>query len=293
MDTRKIQFRVGESFLDYQMIFQKKTTLRKENTMLLLRSKKIFLTLGCALTTMLGLQAAAQEGTSDAGCQRCKAKPRPAEKEHAIYQEMSRIANNTARILGAKSETREDIVKTFVGRSLCSSKKAVAFPSTMHLVKELSPNGDLITIQDGSGWTVREKDFQTVQSWHATSEIAITPNWLSLWGKITRKQLVYKYRITNLATKENVEANLSVGPFRDDAHTLRIRRIEKERGQITFTNGTMWHYEPSRVTNAIVGDWRVGHYIIPATNNTWFGLSHNDIIINVSTDNWMPASRIH
>ena len=257
--------------------------------------------LGFALlmTSLFGLHAATVESDqADGQCGRCKQRPLPVKKEQAIYKEMAQVASNTRLILAANGARREDIVKTLAPRALfsgalCSSSQGVLFTNPAHTILEVAPSGDVLTIQDGSAWTISEKDRAVVLSWTVnTPLITFTPNSLSLWAKITQKEMMYKYRIVNLKTGASVAANLSLGPFVHNPNTLRIRRFDQKRGELACTNGTVWKLEESKLSAKISRDWRNGDFVITGTNNTWFGLKEQNIIINVSADNWLPAHRL-
>jgi hypothetical protein len=252
------------------------------------------LAFGVLMTSMFGLQAAMPEGENAGGqCGRCNKRSNPVKNERAVYKEMAEIAANTRQILAASGARREDVVKTLNSRALCSSSESVFFAKPLHTVLEVAPYGDLLTIEDGSAWTINGKDREIVKSWDLNSPlITFTPNSLSLWAKLTRKELMYKYCIVNLKTGASVQANLALGPFVQNPNTLRIRRFDKKSGELAFTNGSVWQLDTSKLSAKIYNDWRNGDYVITGSNNTWFGLKDQNIIINVSADNWLPAQRL-
>jgi hypothetical protein len=214
----------------------------------------------------------------------------PAKKEQRAYQEMAQVAKQNKASL-KKLGTKKNALKTFQTKGLFS-KKQTHFSKPKHSIKERAPNGDAITIEDGSAWTIKDKDQQTVRSWSENAPITFTANSLSIWSKLLRRPLIHKYRIVNLHTKESVEANLSLGPFVHNPNTRRIRKIALTRGEVVFSNGTLWRCDTSKASQKLLQDWRVGDFVITGTNNTWFGLGQQEIVINVSSNNWVSAQRL-
>ena len=240
---------------------------------------------------MFGLNATAQvqNDLSVAGCERCKPKTLP--QEAAAYKQMARIAKKTKAAIKHVSGDK-DIVKTFEARSLCAKQVAV-FTQVPNFLTEMSPAADVITFENGSVFAIAEKDQKTAAGWDVGAPLALTPNKLSLWAKLTKKDLRHKYRIVNLKTNKSVEANLALGPFAHNPYTLKIRKINRKAGEVSFNNGTLWKVDNSQVSATLLNDWQVGDYIMTGSNNTWFGLGLPEIVINVTSDNWLPAQRLY
>lgn len=240
---------------------------------------------------MFGLNATAQvqNDVKTVGCERCKPKILP--QEDAVYKKMAHIAKKTERALKHVSADK-DIVKTLEARSLCA-KQVALFPKAPNFLTEISPNADVITFENGAAWSIAEKHQALAQSWDTGAPLVITPNQLSLWSKLTKKGLKHKYRLVNLETNKYVEANLSLGPYAHNPYTLKIRKINTKTGEVSFTNGTLWRVDNSAVSSALLRDWEVGDYVMTGSNNTWFGLGLPEIVVNVTSDNWLPAQRLY
>ncbi len=258
-------------------------------------SSAYFLALSIALGAGLavpssGLSAAglnaAKDAKQEAGCARCKKSQRmPRKKEAQLYKEMAKVAKATKEEVNKKHGNIQP-------KDL--APKAAAFARVFHTLTEMSPRGDIITLQDGSAWSVGEDYHAIAASWMPSNELNISPNlsvWYKLfgWGNGSPK---YKYLITNNDKNQSVEANLSLGPFVHNVNTKRIRRIDKSRGEIYFTNGTLWKCEAKGAAGEIFNEWKVGDYVTTGTNDTWFSFWNQDIIINFSADNWIPAERL-
>ena len=206
------------------------------------------------------------------------------------YQQMEIEAQNNKKAFSAVG-TKKNALRSLQAKGLFSKKKA-HFPKPKHVVKERAPNGDALTIEDGSAWTIKDKDQKIVKDWSENTPITFVPNKLSLWSKLVRQPLTHKYCIVNLKTKESVQANLSLGPFVHNPYAVRIRKISKPKGEVVFSDGTLWKCDTSKASQALLNDWRIGDFIATGTNNTWFGLGQQEIIINVSSDNWLAAQRL-
>jgi hypothetical protein len=285
----------------------------KEKMMFQLRSKTHFLTFGLALTTMFGLNAKATSQSVDihqgclgskkvaqptdatvleASCQRCKQRPAPEKRNQVVYNQMAKAAVKTESAFGGSG--RNKAIKTLQARGLCSSKQQTgSYTTTPNVLNELSPNGDTITIENGSAWSIAENDQNTARRWSKGSPLVITPNSLTIWAKLTKKALKYKYRIVNLETKASVQANLSLGPFINSPFTHKIRKVNLARGEVYCTNGTVWKLDNSKIGGVLLQGWKEGDYIMSGSNSTWYGMGMPQIMVNVTTDNWLPAKRIY
>lgn len=228
----------------------------------------------------------------EAACTRCKPRPLPPSKEEAIYKQMAHIASKTKRAL-SQTGANKDVIKTLQARSLCSKNMPV-FPKAPNYLQEISPNADTITLENGSAWAIAENDQMTAKAWSAGTALVITPNKLSIWSKLTRKELRYKYRFVNLETNAYVQTNLSLGPFCQNPYTLKIRKINTTTGEVSFTNGTLWKLDTSKISAVVLKDWELGDYVMTGKNTTWFGFGLPDIVINVTRNSdWLPAQRLY
>jgi hypothetical protein len=174
-------------------------------------------------------------------------------------------------------------------------QKTAKFPAAQHLVQDLDPKGTMLTIQDGSAWTISEKHQEIAKGWSLNDAITITPNNPSFWDKIRGKKSQFKYRIVNLSKKNKnqaVEATLSLAPFIHNPHTRRINRLDKSTGEIVLQNGQVWRVDMKGPSAPIVSEWEKDDLVIAGTNDSWFSPANPFILINVDSDNWVPATRL-
>jgi hypothetical protein len=257
--------------------------------------KVCFIALGLALAMTQAPESslfAAGNEVKQAGCQRCqKARPLPPKKEQKLYSQMAQEAAKT------KKRMEKRFGKT--NPKQLAQKAVIDFQRINHVLTDVSPRGDTLTIQDGSAWSVAETYQDTAASWAQGQQMGelvyleISPN-LSIWHKLfgSENNPKYKYIVTNLRDGTYVETNLALGPFVNNPNTRRIRKIDFARGEVYFTNGTLWKCDTQGAVGQIFKEWRNGDYVITGVNDSWFKFWNQDIIINVSADNWIPAARV-
>lgn len=234
------------------------------------------------------------------GCQknkpneeRVQRKPMPIKEKQEVYGLMAEMANQNKRLVGGKNAPSSPSGLNIQQKGLFSFFKASPFPVVTHFVRETDPKGNIITIQDGTVWSVSEKDRDIAKTWRVHDEITVKPNSLTLWQKLTGKKNVHEYRLMNLQTNETVAVNMSLGPFKYNPNRRVIETIDLARGEIFLNDKTLWKIEPSDPARQILRSWKKGHTIICGTNDTWFSLGSPFILISVDTDNWIPATRIN
>lgn len=259
--------------------------------MLKYSTKAHLLAFGISFATLFGttpeLVASAQSEKVESDT--FKTRPLKKETEEALYKKIAAQARHTQKAYASP----KDVITTMKPRALCASSSMLIFAKTPHFLTDVSIRGELLSLEDHSGWSIKDSDQLTASRWTESAAIAITPNDLSLWAKLTNKELRYKYRITNLQTNEHVEANLTRGPLVYGQYTTSIRRIDRYSVEIALNNGTLWRLDTSKASSSLFKKWLEGDHVITGTNNTWFGLGYSDIIINSETDTWLPAQRVY
>jgi hypothetical protein len=268
--------------------------------MLYSRSRSYLVALSIALGTCVALPAVALQAQAKSSqakhqsqnakavrCVRCKERKLPNKKEYTVYHNILKQSSKTQKaIIGKNNETTPDQV-----HARACGGEADRFQRVCHFLHEdTSRLGDIITIQDGSQWSVSEQDHDTVKSWSVNAPVTFAPN-LSVWNHFTGHEPKHKYKAINLDTGDTVEVNLSQGPYTSSKHVKRIHRINKAKGEIYLSNGTLWKCANDDAAKEVFNEWKAGDYLIPGTNDTWYSFQKQDIMINVSADNWLPAQR--
>ncbi len=231
-----------------------------------------------------------KKGNNDERVQR---NPLPIEKENRIYGKMAEMALKNRQFVGGKNAPDSPSEANLQAKGLCwFGSSSSSYPAFTHFVRETDVQGSIVTIQDGSVWRVSDEDQYIVKKWSSRAEVAIKPNSLSFWNKLTGSRPSYKYRLVNQYTGESVAANLSLGPFKYNPNTRKIDRIDYYQGEVYLNNGTIWKVDLSGPCSEILRDWQQGQAIICGSNDTWFSLGNPFILISVEKDNWLPATRI-
>lgn len=232
------------------------------------------------------------------GCQnnqnqeRVQRKPMPAQQEAKIYGEIAKIAAKNRKFIGGKNAPTSPSKLNIQERGWNLFGSSNTYPAISHYVRETDAAGSIVTIQDGSVWSVKENDQDIVKNWSVHTELTIMPNKLSLWNKLTGTKPAHKFRLVNLQNNQEVAANMSLGPFKYNPNTRKIDRIDYSRGEVYLNNGTIWKVDMDRPCLQILRDWQKGHAMICGTNDTWFSLGSPFILISVEKENWLPATRV-
>lgn len=220
-------------------------------------------------------------------CKRCSERRLSPDREQRVYKNFYKKSESSRLSMGGSEGSSPSSISS---RGCFSS--AIAFHRITYTSTEDTKRlGDVITIKDGSQWSIAESDREIVKRWDIGTPIAFSPNSLSTWAYFTGGTTLYKYRVTNLETNESVEANLSKGPFLNSMSARRIRRLDKQSGTVHFNDGSIWNCNPYGDDGVIFNEWKVSDFVLLGRNDTWYSFNKNDIIINVSADNWLPAER--
>jgi hypothetical protein len=217
--------------------------------------------------------------------------PMPHWEELQVYGQFADMAALNRKFAGGK-HTPEYVSESYLAQKGCwFGSGQQQFQSIPQFMKEKDHSGAALTLFDGSVWAIADEDQWTVRNWTESSELAIKPNALSLWNKLTGSSPSCKYRIVNMATNQSAAAKLLFGPFRYNPNTTKIEMLDYFTGQVTLNNGTNWFIDMSGPSSDVLRRWKRGQAVICGTNDTWFSLGSPFILINVESDNWLAANR--
>lgn len=231
-------------------------------------------------------------GQQDINNERVQKRPMPPKREAELYGEIAKIAAKNKKFIAGKNAPKSAKQLNIQERGWNIFGSSTTYPPISHYVRETDAQGSIVTIQDGSVWSVKESDQDTVKNWSVHTELTIMPNNLSFWNKLTGTKPAHKFRLVNLQNNQEVAANMSLGPFKYNPNTRKIDRIDFSRGEVYLNNGTIWKVDTSRPCMQILRDWQKGHAMICGTNDTWFSLGSPFILISVEKENWLPATRV-
>lgn len=147
----------------------------------------------------------------------------------------------------------------------------------MHHVVAITPNGNEITLVDGSTWRVRSSDCYRVLNWLTTDEILITPN-SSFFS-------LYDYKMINRSTGAEVKANLLLQPVLGAADTYQITGFNDNYDYIYLNDGSVWAISP--YDHALYNKWMIGDLIIVGSNSGWDRHSRPNVLINATYNSYI------
>lgn len=191
---------------------------------------------------------------------------RISQEEHVATQEKrSRMAAEH----GVQSAKDADLI-----HKGCYTSHQGAF----HRPQSITLGGDMVFLEDGSGWMVRQKDRYKTLDWLAGDTIVILPNhgWFSS----------YYYVLENRNTGAQVSVNLALGPIYNGNYTHWIVAIDYYNGNLCLDDGSMWRISSS--DSETVKKWLPNDTIIMGVNDSWFSSKPN-ILINVNTLTYAAA----
>lgn len=245
--------------------------------------------LGYFLAGNIALAVILVVGTAEATCPCRKPKPLPVEKEQKLYGDMAKQAEANKKLFGG----RHAASKPSVNARAYYYQSGVKFPAPSHFISEIDPAGSMISIPDGSAFTIKESHQAIAKTWDFNTPLAIVPNSLSLWNKVTGSRPQHKYQLINLRNNQTVEATLSMGPYKHNPNARQILRLDRTTGEIYLNNGACYKVEMKGAAGEVFKSWKADHFVILGTNDTWFSFGNQFMVIDVNTDNWLPATRLY
>lgn len=148
-----------------------------------------------------------------------------------------------------------------------------------HVPYSVSPMGDYVFMEDGSGWNVRYSDTSKTLNWYTSDRLIITANH-ELFSS-------YDYRINNEVTGHTVAANLVTAPYYNGLYTHWIVGIDYVHKKICLEDGSIWSI--SVWDGVELNRMELEDTIIIGTNDSWFQASCPNILINVETMEYVKA----
>lgn len=133
-------------------------------------------------------------------------------------------------------------------------------PYAIHKPSHITLKGDLITLDDGSVWSVRYEHHYLVQNWLGSDPIVLVPN---------RKWFAYyRYKLMNTITEDKVEALMLVAPHYNGKNSHWIVAIDYLNRQICLEDGTIW--QAGRSSSSILNGWEINQTVIVGYNDFKF-----------------------
>lgn len=160
----------------------------------------------------------------------------------------------------------------------------VADSTSLHSATFFSPDGRIVELEDESQWMIVISDVPKATKWLTNEPISIFPN----------KDFFFKssnYKLTNLALNESVDVDLIRGPKLNSYYTKYVTAVDIFFDTIYLSDGSRW--DVSWSDSAITRHWMPNDVVIIGDNYGWFSSSNPYILINVSLNQYVSASRAY
>lgn len=197
-------------------------------------------------------------------------------------QRLAELQDRNMKIAKAEKSKKMDhecafgIEMAAIGTNISVTNHPGAYHNYMGLY--FSVLGDYITLEDGSGWTVKPKDSYICRTWFGTDLLVITPNANSFWG--------YDYCITNQNTKDVIEVNFFTGQSVQvvPGYTRWIVYVDWLQDLVVLNDSTVW--KMNFFDSIVVKKWKAGDIAIIGINDGWNSSSYPNVLINAQTNQW-------
>lgn len=177
---------------------------------------------------------------------------------------------------------REDPQEEIVAKSI--DPTYTTHQRSIHRFRGFAPGGE-IELEDGSCWSVRLDQRQTIMSWlpHYDDLVIVPAGW---WA---RNRYDMQFSIYNIRTGQTVDANVTMTPYPNGEWTLYIRQVVpfSDYPYLELSDGSIWILHNSE--RHIWGEnlygvlkWRPGDLIVIGNNKGLGSYFNPNILINVS-----------
>lgn len=143
---------------------------------------------------------------------------------------------------------------------------------------DVTPLGDVVTLVDGSLWSVSSWDWCHTRNWLATDMILVTQN--------TAFFSIYDYELINLSSGATVRANL-LNQTTPTYKTRFITGFHDGLDYIYLDDGSVW--EISGSDHYRMMKWCLNDHIVVGTNSGWNQSSRPNILINSTINQYLKA----
>jgi hypothetical protein len=147
-----------------------------------------------------------------------------------------------------------------------------------YYIKAIGSGGRTLSTYDESVWEISPYSAYVVNRWGIDTPIIIKLNHRWFSG--------YDYCLYNAVTNESVAADLSLGPFAQNA--LLITGINAYLDKITISNNSTWTYGYWDTNWGTFKNWKVGQAVLIGETDNW--LSPHYILINLNESNYIPVN---
>jgi hypothetical protein len=157
-----------------------------------------------------------------------------------------------------------------------------------HYAMRVDPYGSLITLEDGSVFSVRGGDQWKVAYWPLNSVVYVLPNHGYFFGLVKSD---YDLRLFNSNTGETVEVFLQAGPYLFGNTSEWIADIDPYSGIIWLKDGVAVQVHPDDIP--LLWNWDDNDHLIIGTNDDSQQYYYPYILVNVASVNYVRVAFIY
>lgn len=154
-------------------------------------------------------------------------------------------------------------------------------------IYEVGPYGDLVTLYDGTQWSVEPRDSFVTSHWFEDEEVVILPN-----GSYPYRS-AYPYLLNNLRSNTTAGVELVRGPHMASSLLRYIVSIDDLQGIVRLSDGSVWKLPRTQK----LFDWCCDDFekdiILIGLNDGPDALRRPYILLNVNHYNHLPAQRLY
>lgn len=143
-------------------------------------------------------------------------------------------------------------------------------------------NGDQLTLEDGSVWSVASWDRWKTNDWLSSDTIMVSQN---KWYFSS-----YQFMLINQNTGKEVEVNMLLGPLYAGYYTYWITGIDHFSNKVYLNDGSIWQMDA--FDYAIIDQWLLNDTVIIGVNETANYFNPN-ILINVNMLNYSCGTSLN
>lgn len=203
-------------------------------------------------------------------------------------------AEHLTQTLAERAEWKESLIEEDKNAQSAQKTKADVYtdmfvtrvdtshPGVIYYPVAVTPSGDEVTLFDGSVWQIKSWDREQTRGWLATDEIVLLAN-QSFFS-------FYDYKLLNMQTGAEVEANMLLPPLLGNFYTRQIIGFNDAYNYIYLSDGSVWTISPYDFH--LYKKWVMGDIVMIGANRGWDSNIRPNILVNASYRTYIRANCI-
>lgn len=204
------------------------------------------------------------------------------EKQEQLEEGDEQLGNVVEQLAGQTSRVRELREAGVSEEALKAAKGQVTivyeYAPDVHYANTVGVHGEIVELEDGSTFVVRQRDHWRVSRWIAGDIVYVLPNHGYFFGLFNSG---YDLCLYNPYTDEKVDVNLSAGPWIYGSNSTWVVHIDEYNGLIGLEDGTFVTIHPS--DRYLLSNWEINDHLIIGTNDGGGRHTYPYVLIDVAT----------